>query len=250
MSVIPLEKMLGGVIKKAGVNPENYEYDKHFSAAKELPVRKSIKKKMKHVYKQHGGSCTSNAALGCDAYYYHSDEWEPSHIFTYHNQKKMDGSSMKKDDGSQVETALQCVRKYGACDAKVWPNTKPFGTKPSKAAYANGLKGHEVTKYYRVKNLRQIKEALCKGYPVAIAMDWAFTSIDGNTWVLTSPTDEEIEECDSGHAVVVVGYDDETKLFEIRNSWGKGWANSGYAYVTYSDMKKLIWFDDSYAVVK
>jgi C1A family cysteine protease len=59
-----------------------------------------------------------------------------------------------------------------------------------------------------------------------------------------------IEECDKGHALVIVGYDDETKLFEVRNSWGENWANGGYAYIRYSDMKKLIWYEDSYAVVK
>lgn len=247
---ISLEPIVGGVIKKPGINPENYEYEKHFSEAKELPTSGSIKGKMKHVYKQHGGTCTSNAALACDAYYYHSDAWDPSHIFTYYNQKVMDGSSMKKDSGSCVETALQCVRKYGACSSEVWPNTKPFNKKPSKEAYANGLRGHELTKYYRVKNQRQIKEAICKGYPVAIAMCWPFTTIDGNTWIFCSPDDDMIEECDKGHALVIVGYDDEAKLFEVRNSWGESWANGGYAYIRYSDMKKLIWYEDSYAVVK
>lgn len=250
MSEISLSPIIGGVKKKPCVNPENYEYEKHFSAAKELPVKKSIKDKMKHVYKQPCGNCTSNAALGCDAYYYHSDAWEPSTIFTYYNQRKMIGQNDKDDDGSSVELALDAVRKYGACSADVWPNTKKFYKKPSKEAYSNGLKGHELTKYYRVKNLRQIKEALCKGYPVAIAMAWCFTSISGVTWVLNDPSIDDIEDCTTGHAIIIVGYDDEAKLFEIRNSWGEQWGNHGYAYITYDTMKKAIWYDDSYAVVK
>jgi len=67
---------------------------------------------------------------------------------------------------------------------------------------------------------------------------------------MNTPTDEEIEECDSGHAMVIVGYDDETKLFEVRNSWGEQWGNKGYAFIDYDTMKRVIWYFDSYAVVR
>jgi len=245
----------GGVIKKKEVNPTNWNYSDHKSckavAEKSLPERFSIKDKFGKVYCQRYGNCTSNAVLACDAYYYHDPNgtWEPSTVFTYYNQRKADGALKDPDDGSNVECALEVTRKLGACNAKVWPNTKPYTKKPSKAAYANGLKGKELTKYYRVKSLLQIKKALVAGYPVAIAMAWAFDYIDENH-VLNDPTDEAIEDCVSGHAVVIVGYDDEKKLFEIRNSWGEGWGDHGYGFVTYKTMKKAIWFDDSYAVVK
>ena len=165
-------------------------------------------------------------------------------------EKAVEAFDLSKVAAEDQAYALDSVRKYGACSAEIWPNTKKFYKKPSKAAYANGLKGHELTKYYRVKNLRQIKEALVKGYPVAIAMAWVFRFIDGNTWILNDPTDDEIEDCTTGHAIIIVGYDDEKKLFEIRNSWGEQWGNHGYAFITYDTMKRAIWFDDSYAVVK
>lgn len=38
-----------------------------------------------------------------------------------------------------------------------------------------------------------------------------------------------------GHAMVVVGYDDARKAFEVMNSWGIGWANSGYVWIRYDD---------------
>jgi len=31
-----------------------------------------------------------------------------------------------------------------------------------------------------------------------------------------------------GHAVCVVGYDDKTQRFRLRNSWGPGWGQKGY----------------------
>lgn len=41
-----------------------------------------------------------------------------------------------------------------------------------------------------------------------------------------------------GHAMVVMGYDDGKKAFEIMNSWGKGWANQGFVWVRYDDFAK------------
>jgi hypothetical protein len=41
-----------------------------------------------------------------------------------------------------------------------------------------------------------------------------------------------------GHAMVVIGYDDSKKAFEIMNSWGKGWANNGFVWIRYEDFAK------------
>jgi hypothetical protein len=38
-----------------------------------------------------------------------------------------------------------------------------------------------------------------------------------------------------GHAMVVIGFDDGRKAFEIMNSWGKGWANEGFVWIRYDD---------------
>merc|ERR1712203_917952 len=36
-----------------------------------------------------------------------------------------------------------------------------------------------------------------------------------------------------GHAVMAIGYDDEEKVFVVRNSWGEEWGDSGYFYMPY-----------------
>lgn len=238
-------------VKRKQQNPTNWQFSDHPACmAEQLPVKKSLKSKFPPVYTQIYGSCTANAVVACDAFYYHTNKWRPSATFTYHQARVLCGcGKSKKDDGATVETALDAVRKYGVCDSAVWKNEEPFYKKPSEEAYKNGLKGHELTKYYQVKSLTQIKKAISKGYPVAIAVAWAFSNYDEN-FVMNSPTDEEIKECESGHAIVVVGYDDEKKLVEIRNSWSEQWANGGYAFIDYATLKRVIWFSDSYAVVK
>ncbi|MDG0817591.1 C1 family peptidase [Bdellovibrio svalbardensis] len=60
-----------------------------------------------------------------------------------------------------------------------------------------------------------------------------------------------------GHAVLLVGYDSEKKVFLFKNSWGNEWGNQGYGYVTfdhvdnYSDQLLTAYFDKmSYPIVR
>ena len=43
-----------------------------------------------------------------------------------------------------------------------------------------------------------------------------------------------------GHAYVINGVDTKTKLFRIKNSWGKGWGQQGHAFISFTDMTRLI----------
>jgi len=220
---------------------------------RKLPKKVNLKSKFSPVYEQNCGCCTTCAALGCDDYYYHGSAkpWVPSWKFTYYLQRKGDGSDINEDTGSIIADGLRCIRKYGACSSKVWSNDEPIGKKPSKEAFENGLKGHEVTKYYRITSFTQLREALAKKYPVAATMSWLKQTYDPETFILDSWTKEDLKKSsDYGHAIVVVGYDDNKKLIEIRNSWGPDWGNNGYIYMTYDQFKKNVHYSDTYAVIK
>ncbi|MFP4522754.1 MAG: C1 family peptidase, partial [Fibrobacterota bacterium] len=42
---------------------------------------------------------------------------------------------------------------------------------------------------------------------------------------------------EGGHAMVICGFDKKQRRFLLRNSWGKGWADRGYCWITYDFLK-------------
>ena len=42
------------------------------------------------------------------------------------------------------------------------------------------------------------------------------------------------EQILGGHAVLAVGYDNEERVFIVRNSWGEGWGDAGYFYMPFA----------------
>jgi C1A family cysteine protease/putative hemolysin len=51
-----------------------------------------------------------------------------------------------------------------------------------------------------------------------------------------------------GHCIVLVGWDDATGNWIIKNSWGTGWGNNGYGTIPYAnhDYSDFIWYGPSY----
>lgn len=222
---------------------------KRKASLKPIPVAFSIKAKFPPVYLQRYGNCTTCAALACDDYYYHgSGVFVPSATYTYYNQLAY-AHSLNEDAGSDVETALLMIKKDGVCNSKIWANDEPFNRKPSPEAYEDGLHGHEIKKKYLVKNLKQLKQAIASGFPVVGGFAWPFKGYDEN-FILFTPTRKEVKRAQSGHAVVVVGYNDAEQAVEIRNSWGRSWGNDGHAFMTYEAVNLCAWWDDMYAITK
>ncbi|MCS7018830.1 MAG: C1 family peptidase [Cytophagales bacterium] len=85
--------------------------------------------------------------------------------------------------------------------------------------------------------VRYIKKALAEGKPVVTAIRY-LPSLDKAKGVW-SPLPQESSHY--YHAVTVVGYDDKQYggAFELMNSWGTEWGNSGFIWVKYEDFQSL-----------
>lgn len=85
------------------------------------------------------------------------------------------------------------------------------------------------------------KKALLEGTPVSTGffLPASFFDIKTDVWIAT-PQDSLSDWQHKGHAMAVVGYDDNKYggSFRVLNSWGTGWADHGFIWVPYKTFIK------------
>jgi GNAT superfamily N-acetyltransferase len=160
---------------------------------------------------------------------------------TYNNDPKI---------GMWVITALRVSRGYGCPLEKYWPYIGDAGKWPPAKEPENidtYAKEKRLFAYQRVRSLEQCKYALAYRKPVLYAAKiykgW-HNPING---IIPMPKDNEASI--GSHCVVVVGYNDNTKLLMFTNSWGTAWGDSGRGYLPYDYFQNNIlesWLDISY----
>jgi len=98
-----------------------------------------------------------------------------------------------------------------------------------------------------VQTLDALKGSIAAGYPLVFGftVDESFESDKmARTGMMQMPALHE--KSLGGHAVLAVGYDDQTQKFIVRNSWGHEWGAAGYffmpyAYITDSNLADDFW---------
>jgi len=82
------------------------------------------------------------------------------------------------------------------------------------------------------QNLAGIKTALVKYGPLPIAMMVYEDFMHYKEGVYSYTTGKKL----GGHAVLLVGYNDEGQYFIVKNSWDLGWGEKGFFRIAYSEM--------------
>lgn len=207
------------------------------------------------------GSCTANAIAGSVQFLDRKEklaDFMPSRLFIYYNERAMEGT-IGQDAGAMIHDGVKSVATVGVCSSAIWPYAnyaKTFTLKPSDAAYKQAAQ-HEALQYMSVANtdLAQMKSCLAAGYPIIIG----FTVYSGfesaqvaSTGVLNMPGSRE--QVMGGHAILIVGYDDATRRFIVRNSWGISWGQGlpkqarGYFTVPYDYFTSAELADDAWTI--
>ncbi len=157
-----------------------------------------------------------------------------SHLFLYYNERIL-RNSQESDSGSSLRDGIKTLVKAGDCLKSLWPYVvKKFAIKPSADAYKNAL-NYQILNYYRLYTIDEMKHTISSGFPFVFgfAVYKSFESKEvKKTGIIPLPTLNE--RMVGGHAVCVVGYDDNKKWFISRNSWGNGWGDKGYFYMPYA----------------
>lgn len=180
------------------------------------------------------GACTSFAITSIYEYILNrttgkATDLSEGFVF-YHTNVK----SNKIDKGSTYKDVIDVMSHNGICDEDLYPYEKVLTDTPSEEAEVKA-KEHILVKAMNVRvTHKDITSAISEGYPVAISLK-VFESFSSEYKGLISlPTEEEISAGKSyNHAMVVCGYDEDRKLYKVRNSWGEKFGDKGYCYVPF-----------------
>lgn len=197
------------------------------------------------------GACiaciVSNALLFW--YKYSLSELKPdrSVLFIYYNSRLTNRCcysenaqpSPNTDSGSNICASIQAISKYGACEDIYWPFIESnVNIKPPPSAYNNGQMYNQAIETRQInQDLDSIKYALCvQKYPVCVGI-WIFPSyLNPNTISsgnIPYPLPSE-KPLDIGHALLLTGYNDTTRRFNVQNSYGTVvWGVGGYGTIPY-----------------
>ena len=209
---------------------------KHLAAtpAKPLPTLVNLAAKFPPCYDQGDlGSCTANALVG--VFQFDDRTFYGSRLFLYYNERKRD-NNLKDDAGSTVSCGIVSLTMDGIAPEADWPYvTKKFNVCPPSTAYKDALKHKAIVSSHIAQDLQSLKTCLANGLPIAIGI-MVYKSFESQQVTRNGivPMPAPSEECLGGHAVVVVGYNDVTGRWILRNSWGTSWGDHGYFYLPYA----------------
>jgi len=236
------------VVRKYGWKPDVPDFrDKYLllpSTSEALPTKVDFRNHFSFVFNQGDiGSCTANAIGQAFIFAQNATatkikklkpDFVPSRLFLYYNEREMEGT-VDSDSGAYIRDGIKSINKQGICHEKYCVyNTLKFHKKPTSIAYKNAL-AHQALQYARVTQTEySLKQCLASGLPFVFGFTvyGSFQSAEvARTGIVPMP--DLTESSLGGHAVLCVGYNDETRTFTVLNSWGDSWGDKGFFHIPY-----------------
>lgn len=170
--------------------------------------------------------------------------FSPNYVY---NQLSTDCNS-----GLYVTSALDLIKKQGSCTYTAFPFSTNCGSAVTQAQQddAGTHKIANVEYYLLDKETRQnttaIKMLLFQKHPIVFACDVDADNMNNqNVWnqfgkprlsydqkfLTQANVGREIPV--GGHAMTIIGYDDDKKAFKVQNQWGTGWREQGFFWIDY-----------------
>lgn len=171
-----------------------------------------------------------------------------SERMAYEYARRLDRIPGTDHAGSTVRGGLKAANKFGICNEDYWQfNDRNKGI--AKEGYLANAALNRIKSYHniartRVKvdtndfgiNVNDVARSLIKNPVVGgfyISERFSYIGSDG----IVTP---DMISGDYGHAMCIVGYNPNQKMFKIKNSWGSRWADLGYCYMPENLMRDCI----------
>ncbi|MCB0521803.1 MAG: C39 family peptidase [Lewinellaceae bacterium] len=238
-----------------GATLSEAEYDKadvfeplsatYGGAENQLPPAVSLLKYApKRMHQGEQGSCVGWAssyaartilqarATGADP---NSVAFSPAYLY---NQIALDGCQ-----GAYMNNAMETLLQHGDLPFSKFSYDDRSCDRQPNQSQANEAAQFRIKGYNRLSqggnnyglDMQGVKQHLAQGAPVVIGMmvggTFMHQMMGRGTW---QPTQRDYSGYGfSGHAMCVIGYDDNKQAVQIMNSWGPEWGDNGTAWVPY-----------------
>lgn len=220
------------------------------------------------IYNQENlGSCVCNSisyGISARKSFIHNNDNKynsprPSRLFLYTNYRIMNNIPLSTDSGADHNGVFSAIDKYKYVREPSWSYVKEHYFSPiPKTIYdfAKKLNYPKIKRTILVNNgsslssVNQLKFPLSKGKCIVFAFavyDSFWTINSENNWIMPLPNIQN-EKLQGYHSVLLVGFDNSTKLFKIINSWGYEWGDKGCFYIRYEDILNSSIFFDFYSI--
>lgn len=216
------------------------------------------------------GSCTANAGVGLMEYFERramGKHIDASRLFLYKATRNL--MRWTGDTGAFLRSTMGAMVLFGVPPEEYWPyRIADFDREPTSFCYAFA-QNYQAINYYRLDPpgttaatlLARIQANLAAGLPSMFGFT-VYNSISQASQTGKIPMPTKGEKVAGGHAIVVVGYDNQMKIknnnpggtqttgaFLIRNSWGTGWGDAGYGWLPYDYVTKGL-AEDWWSLIK
>lgn len=166
----------------------------------------------------------------------------PSPLFLYYNERVLNGQ-VGTDAGANISDIFRATNIYGICDESLWPyDEAQYTTKPPVVAYTAA----QTERAHIYAPIPQLKEnvigCIHHGFPIDFGIT-VYDSFMSDSVAATGiiPMPASSESVQGGHAIDIVGYNDQNQenagipplTFVIRNSWATTWGAKGYGFLPY-----------------
>jgi C1A family cysteine protease len=199
------------------------------------------------------GSCTANSAVALLEYFERratGKHVDASRLFLYKASRNLLGWT--GDTGAYLRSAMEALVLFGSPPEAYWPydgseakNNTTFDLEPPAFCYAFGA-NYKAIKYFRLDPngaptdtvLGNIKTYLAAGFPSMFGFP-VYSEYDNPLPGALVAFPGANSQYRGGHANVAVGFNDNLTIgadkgaLLVRNSWGMGWGDDGYAWMSY-----------------
>jgi C1A family cysteine protease len=139
------------------------------------------------------------------------------------------------DIGSLLSATLEAMRDTGQPQERDWPYLSAAAVDPANWAPPASIgvcfgRNGAVSAHA----LDAICAELNKDFPVILLMMLSRSFYHPTTRAIVNPANDEAPEPKRRHAVIAVGHGkfEGQRVLLIRNSWGAGWGDAGYGWLT------------------